>query len=67
MTSRPDRDRPRHRHALDADGMVMCNPRDPEAVHRAEVGDLLTTADPDQVSCPRCRAALHRGGRPPGR
>jgi hypothetical protein len=24
-------------HALDADGMVLCNPRDKEAAHRAEM------------------------------
>jgi hypothetical protein len=30
---RPKRDL----HALDADGMVLCNPRDREAAHRAEM------------------------------
>jgi hypothetical protein len=38
---------PRRRdvHALDEDGHVRCNPRDREAAHRADVGDIQTTAD----------------------
>ncbi len=47
-------------HALDAHGMVVCNPRDREAAHRAEVGAIATADDPAAVTCPRCRAALTR-------
>lgn len=47
-------------HALDADGMVACNPRDPEAAHRAEVEGIATT-DPEAVTCKKCLAILHRG------
>jgi hypothetical protein len=32
----------RDRHALNEDGMLVCNPRDREAAHRAEVGDIAT-------------------------
>lgn len=46
-------------HALDADGMVACNPRDPEAAHRAEVEGIATT-DPAAVTCKKCLAILHR-------
>ena len=51
-------DRPRRDvHALDDDGMVRCNPRDREAAHRAEVGDLAT-AVPGDVTCKKCRRLL---------
>jgi hypothetical protein len=29
-------------HALDANGMVLCNPRDREAAHRAEMEGIAT-------------------------
>jgi hypothetical protein len=29
-------------HALNADGMVLCNPRDKEAAHRAEMEGIAT-------------------------
>ena len=52
--------------ALDEDGMVACNPRDREAAHRAEVGDIaVAVADSDAITCRRCLAALHRA--PPDR
>jgi hypothetical protein len=47
-------------HALDADGMLVCNPRDKEAAHRAEVEGIAT----DQVAavtCGKCLALLRRG------
>jgi hypothetical protein len=47
----------RDRHALNEDGMVVCNPRDREAAHRAEVGDIAT-ADPEQVTCRKCLERL---------
>jgi len=37
-----DRRQKRDIHALDKNGMVMCNPRDKEAAHRASVGDIVT-------------------------
>jgi hypothetical protein len=48
---------PRRRdvHALDADGNVLCNPRDREAAHRADVGDIQTSSDVAAVTCKRCR------------
>jgi hypothetical protein len=47
-------------HALDEDGMVMCNPRDREAAHRAEVEGIATTRL-EAVTCPKCRALLPKG------
>jgi hypothetical protein len=52
---RDRRDR-REVHALDGDGMVACNPRDREAAHRAEVGDIATSAVRSEVTCEKCRA-----------
>ena len=50
---------PRRRdvHALDADGNVLCNPRDREAAHRADVGDIAT-GEPAAVTCRRCLERL---------
>ncbi|MBA2541527.1 MAG: hypothetical protein H0V17_17930 [Deltaproteobacteria bacterium] len=51
--------RKRDVHALDADGQVLCNPRDPEAAHRADVGDVQT-GEPPAVTCKRCLDRLRR-------
>jgi len=53
-------DRTRDVHLLNEDGMVACNPRDREAAHRADVGDIATTTDRAAVTCKRCRAAFDR-------
>jgi hypothetical protein len=64
--ARPKRDL----HALDDDGMVLCNPRDREAAHRAEM-EGIATEDPARVTCRKCLDLLFRRGRagqePPGR
>ena len=52
-----DRRTKRDVHALDDDGMVLCNPRDREAAHRAEIGDIAT-GTPDRVTCRKCLARL---------
>ena len=54
-----DRRRKRDRHALDEDGMVLCNPRDREAAHRAEM-EGIATEDHAAVTCKKCLALLHR-------
>ena len=46
-------------HALDEDGMLVCNPRDKEAAHRAEV-EGIATEKTDAVTCKKCLALLHR-------
>jgi hypothetical protein len=53
-------------HALDAEGMVLCNPRDKEAAHRAET-EGIATDDPKAVTCRKCLALLHQGRRSRGR
>jgi hypothetical protein len=59
-----DRRVKRDLHALDADGMVLCNPRDQEAAHRAQM-EGIATDDPTAVTCRKCRALLF--GRDRGR
>ena len=41
-------------HALDKNGMVVCNPRDSEAAHRAEV-EGIATEDLKAVTCRKCQ------------
>jgi hypothetical protein len=46
-------------HALTGEGMVLCNPRDREAAHRAEV-EGIATDDPAAVTCRKCRDLLYK-------
>jgi len=39
--------------------MVLCNPRDREAAHRAEM-EGIATADHAAVTCRKCLSLLHR-------
>jgi hypothetical protein len=50
-----DRRTTRDVHALDEHGYVLCNPRDREAAHRAEVRDLATGTGA-AVTCRKCLA-----------
>ncbi len=58
MSKRNERAR-RDLHALDDDGMVLCNPRDREAAHRAEV-EGIATEDRSRVTCKKCLTLMHR-------
>jgi hypothetical protein len=53
-----DRRVKRDRHALNAEGMVLCNPRDREAAHRAQM-EGIATDDRSRVPCRKCRRLLH--------
>jgi hypothetical protein len=53
------RRRQRDLHALNEDGMVLCNPRDPEAAHRAQM-EGIATEDRSAVTCRKCLALLYR-------
>jgi hypothetical protein len=55
---RPNRDL----HALDEDGMVLCNPRDREAAHRAQM-EGIATDDRAAVTCRKCRTLLYERDR----
>jgi hypothetical protein len=52
-----DKRQKRDLHALDPDGMVMCNPRDKEAAHRAEV-ERIATDNRAAVTCRKCLSVL---------
>jgi len=46
-------------HALNADGMVLCNPRDREAAHRAEM-EGIAADDRAAVTCRKCLDLLYK-------
>jgi hypothetical protein len=46
-------------HALNDDGMVLCNPRDKEAAHRAEM-EGIATDDRAAVVCRKCLSLLYQ-------
>ena len=54
-----DRRQKRDLHALDAEGMVLCNPRDKEAAHRAQM-EGIATEDRNAVTCRKCLSLLHK-------
>ena len=54
-----DKRQKRDLHALDADGMVLCNPRDKEAAHRAQM-EGIATDHRAAVTCKKCVLLLHR-------
>jgi hypothetical protein len=56
--NRPKRDL----HALNDDGMVLCNPRDKEAAHRAEM-EGIATDDRSRVTCRKCLSLLYKRDR----
>jgi len=54
-----DRGQKRDLHAVDENGMVVCNPRDKEAAHRADV-EGITTANRAAVTCRKCIDLLYK-------
>jgi hypothetical protein len=54
-----DRRQKRDLHALSEEGMVLCNPRDKEAAHRAEM-EGITTDDHAAVTCRKCLSLLYQ-------
>jgi hypothetical protein len=54
-----DRRTNRDLHALDQDGMVLCNPRDKEAAHRAQM-EGIATEDRSAVTCRKCLSLLYK-------
>jgi hypothetical protein len=45
-------------HALNEDGMVLCNPRDKEAAHRAQM-EGIATDHRAAVTCRKCLSLLY--------
>jgi len=58
-----DKRKKRDLHALNDDGMVLCNPRDKEAAHRAQMEEIATS-DRARVTCRKCLSLLYaqKGG-----
>lgn len=54
-----DKRQKRDLHALNQDGMVLCNPRDREAAHRAEM-EGIATEDRTAVTCRKCLDLLYK-------
>ena len=54
-----DSRRKRDLHALNDEGMVLCNPRDKEAAHRAEM-EGIATEHRAAVTCRKCLSLLYR-------
>lgn len=48
-----DRRTKRDLHAYNSDDMVLCNPRDKEAAHRAQM-EGIATHDAGAVTCRKC-------------
>jgi hypothetical protein len=46
-------------HAFNDDGAVLCNPRDKEAAHRAEM-EGIATDDRAAVTCSKCLELIFR-------
>jgi hypothetical protein len=61
---RKDKRQKRDKHAFTIEGMVLCNPRDKEAAHRAEM-EGIATENRDAVTCSKCLQILYRAGRRP--
>ena len=53
-----DKQQKRDLHALNDDGMVLCNPRDMEAAHRAEM-EGIATDNRAAVTCRKCLSLLY--------
>jgi hypothetical protein len=54
-----DKRQKRYLHALDENGMVMCNPRDKEAAHRSQT-EGIATEDWKNVTCRKCLVLLFK-------
>jgi hypothetical protein len=52
-----ERKHKRDLHAVNEHGMVLCNPRDKEAAHRAQM-EGIATDDRAAVTCRKCRKLL---------
>ncbi len=54
-----DKRQKRDLHALTGEGMVLCNPRDKEAAHRAQT-EGIATEDSQAVTCRKCLSLLYK-------
>lgn len=54
-----DKRQKRDLHALDGNGMVLCNPRDKEAAHRAQT-ERIATDNWEAVTCSKCISLIYK-------
>jgi hypothetical protein len=54
-----DKRQKRDLHALDENGMVLCNPRDKEASLRAHT-ESIATDNRKAVTCRKCLSLIHK-------
>ena len=54
-----DKRQKRDLHALDGNGMVLCNPRDKEAAHRAQT-ERIATDNWGAVTCSKCLSLIYK-------
>ncbi|MBK9490520.1 MAG: hypothetical protein IPO07_18360 [Haliscomenobacter sp.] len=54
-----DKRQKRDLHALNEEGMVLCNSRDKEAAHRAET-EGIATEDWKAVTCSKCLELIYK-------
>ena len=54
-----DKRQKRDLHAMDEDGMLLCNPRDKEAAHRAQTARIATD-NWEAVTCTKCIALIYK-------
>ena len=54
-----DKRQKRDLHALDENGMVLCNPRDKEAAHRAQT-ERIATDNWSAVTCRKCILLIYK-------
>ena len=61
LTSQMPKDKRQKRdlHALDEDGMVLCNPRDKEAALRAQT-ENIATENWEAVTCAKCISLIYK-------
>lgn len=54
-----DKKQKRDLHALDENGMLLCNPRDKEAAHRAQT-ERIATDNWEAVTCGKCISLIYK-------
>ena len=54
-----DKRQKRDLHALDENGMVLCNPRDKEAALRAQT-ERIATDNWEAVTCRKCQSLIYK-------
>jgi hypothetical protein len=54
-----DKRQKRDLHALDENGMLLCNPRDKEAAHRAQT-ERIATDNWEAVTCGKCISLTYK-------